>query len=57
MIDDVSDIAAFYGSDPAREHYRFSSFISRFGIMGDLLKNIPDWIEDQAEVRSLLERG
>jgi S-adenosylmethionine-dependent methyltransferase len=35
----------------------FSSFISRFGIFGDLLRNVPDWIEDQAEVRSLLERG
>jgi SAM-dependent methyltransferase len=35
----------------------FSSFISRFGIMGDLIKNIPAWIEEQAEVRSLLERG
>ena len=35
----------------------FSTFISRFGIAGDLLKNIPEWIEDQAEVRSLLERG
>ena len=35
----------------------FSSFLSRFGIMGDLLKNVPAWIEDQAEVRSLLERG
>jgi len=35
----------------------FSSFISRFGIMGDLLKDIPSWIEDQAEVRSLLARG
>jgi len=35
----------------------FSSFISRFGIMGDLVKNIPVWIEDQAEVRSFLERG
>ena len=35
----------------------FSSFLSRFGIMGDLLKNDPGWIEDQAEVRSLLERG
>ena len=35
----------------------FSAFISRVGIMGDLLKNIPDWIEDQAEVRSLLARG
>jgi SAM-dependent methyltransferase len=35
----------------------FSSFISRFGIMGDLIKNITAWIEEQAEVRSLLERG
>jgi SAM-dependent methyltransferase len=35
----------------------FSSFISRFGIMGDLMKNVPDWIEDQAEVRSILEKG
>lgn len=35
----------------------FSSFISRFGIMGDLIKDFPDWIEDQTEVRSLLERG
>ena len=35
----------------------FSSFISRFGIMGDLVKNVPDWIEDQAEVRSLLAKG
>jgi len=35
----------------------FSSFISRFGIMGDLLKNVPEWIEDQAEVRSLLAAG
>ena len=35
----------------------FSSFNSRFGIMGDLVKNIPTWIEDQAEVRSLLEKG
>jgi len=35
----------------------FSSFLSRFGIMGDLLKDIPSWIEDQAEVRSLLARG
>ena len=30
----------------------FSSFISRFGIMGDLIKDKPGWIEDQAEVRS-----
>jgi hypothetical protein len=35
----------------------FSAFLSRFGILGDLLKNVPGWIEDQAEVRSLLERG
>jgi SAM-dependent methyltransferase len=35
----------------------FSSFLSRFGIMGDLLKNVPGWIEQQAEVRSLLARG
>jgi len=35
----------------------FSSFISRFGIMGDLIKNVPAWIEEQAEVRSVLERG
>lgn len=35
----------------------FSSFLSRFGIIGDLIKNVPRWIEDQAEVRSLLENG
>lgn len=35
----------------------FSSFISRFGIMGDLLKNVPQWIEEQEEVRSILEAG
>lgn len=35
----------------------FSSFISRLGIMGDLVKNLPAWIEDQVEVQSLLTRG
>lgn len=35
----------------------FSAFISRFGIFGDLMKNVPDWIEDQAEVRSILAQG
>jgi hypothetical protein len=35
----------------------FSAFLSRFGIMGDLIRNVPGWIEDQAEVRSLLARG
>jgi S-adenosylmethionine-dependent methyltransferase len=34
-----------------------SSFISRFGIMGDLLKNMPYWIEDQVELRWLLYKG
>jgi SAM-dependent methyltransferase len=35
----------------------FSSFISRFGLMGDLLKRNPDWIEDQPDVWSVLEQG
>lgn len=35
----------------------FSAFISRFGLMGDLIKNMPEWIEDQKEVRSILEYG
>jgi S-adenosylmethionine-dependent methyltransferase len=35
----------------------FSSLLSRLGVLGDLLKRVPGWIEDQAEVRSLLERG
>jgi SAM-dependent methyltransferase len=35
----------------------FSTFISRFGIMGDLIKNVPEWIEDQTEVQSILEQG
>jgi S-adenosylmethionine-dependent methyltransferase len=35
----------------------FSSFLSRFGIMGDLIKNNPGWIEEQAEVQSLLACG
>lgn len=35
----------------------FSAFISRLGIFGDLLKNVPDWIEDRAEVEGLLTSG
>jgi len=35
----------------------FSAFISRFGIWGDVMKNIPEWINRQDEVRSILERG
>lgn len=35
----------------------FSAFISRYGIMGDLLKKMPEWIERKSEVRSIMERG
>jgi len=34
-----------------------SAFISRFGVWGDLLKAMPEWIEDQIEVHALLESG
>jgi S-adenosylmethionine-dependent methyltransferase len=35
----------------------FSAFLSRLGIFGDMLGKLPGWIEDQAEVRSLLANG
>lgn len=35
----------------------FSSFISRFGIVGNLLKKYPTWIEDHTEVWALIEEG
>jgi len=35
----------------------FSSLISRYGILGDRLKTIPQWIEDQAMIRALMELG
>ena len=35
----------------------FSAFISRYGIMGDVMKEIPEWIEDQKAVQSHLEVG
>jgi SAM-dependent methyltransferase len=35
----------------------FSSFISRYGIMGDIMKKQTAWIEDQVDIRSLLEHG
>ncbi len=35
----------------------FSSYISRLGILGDLLKNQSQWIENQAEVRGIIEHG
>jgi S-adenosylmethionine-dependent methyltransferase len=35
----------------------FSAFLSRFGVMGDFIRRIPHWIEDQTHVRSFLENG
>lgn len=35
----------------------FSAFLSRFGVMGDFIKRVPHWIEDQAHVRSFLKSG
>ena len=35
----------------------FSAFISRYGIWGDVMRNIPYWIENQSEVRSVIEKG
>jgi ubiquinone/menaquinone biosynthesis C-methylase UbiE len=35
----------------------FSAFISRLGIMGDLLRNMPYWIENEAEVQNILDIG
>ena len=35
----------------------FSAYISRYGIWGDVLKNIPEVIENQAIVRSVLDFG
>ena len=34
-----------------------SSLISRFGMIGDLIKNIPNWIERQSEVESVIGSG
>ena len=35
----------------------FSAFISRYGNMGYLMRDRPEWIEDQVHVRSLLKNG
>lgn len=35
----------------------FSSFISRFGIMADELKNDPEWIKKEEDVQSIIKRG
>ncbi len=34
-----------------------SAFISRFGLLGDMLKNVPEWIEMQEDVHSVIEMG
>ena len=35
----------------------FSAFISRFGILADLMNDIPEWIEDRPKVRAFLATG
>ncbi len=35
----------------------FTSFISRYGILGELIRRMPDWIERDDDVRSVMERG
>lgn len=35
----------------------FSAHLSRLGILGDLMRRTPEWIEREAEARSLLDRG
>jgi SAM-dependent methyltransferase len=46
----------------AHQHLRpggilFTAWLSRYGVMADLLKNKPAWIEGQAEVQSVLAQG
>jgi SAM-dependent methyltransferase len=35
----------------------YSAFLNRFGMLADLIKRRPEWIEEQEHVRSFLERG
>ena len=35
----------------------FSTHLSRLGVLGDLMKRTPEWIEREAEVRSMLDHG
>ena len=35
----------------------FSALLSRFGVLGDLIKDNPGWIENQDYVRSLAQHG
>lgn len=59
LVEEVDRKAALQQAfDHLREGgFIFSAFISRFGILSDLLKDHPDWIEGQAEVRSVVESG
>ena len=34
-----------------------SAFISRLGTLSDLIKNVPEWIEDQPKAWSLIQKG
>ena len=35
----------------------FTAMLSRFGILGDLMAKVPDWIEKRDEVRTIMDRG
>jgi ubiquinone/menaquinone biosynthesis C-methylase UbiE len=35
----------------------FTAWISRFGVLGDLMKNLPEWIEEKEVPQSLLKKG
>jgi S-adenosylmethionine-dependent methyltransferase len=35
----------------------FSAFLSRLGILGDLMRRVPEWVERREEVRWLLDKG
>ena len=35
----------------------FTASISRYGILGDLMRSLPDWIEREEEVRSVMTQG
>ena len=40
-----------------RDGILFTSFISRLGILGELIRDHPQWIMKQVEVRTVMERG
>jgi len=59
LVDETDRLAALR---EAYQHLKpgsriFSAFISRLGIMGELIRRTPEWIENQAEVRSILALG